>query len=83
MLTKVSYIWLVQLKNVTILTSHIMGKWKGVGALEISTFLGPKWLDSISQGPKKSRFPGPNPVLLALVVDLPASKALRTGPYKS
>jgi hypothetical protein len=34
-------------------------------------------------GPKKSRFPWPNPLPLALVMDLPTSKALRTGPYKS
>ncbi len=26
-------------------------------------------LDAISQGPKKSRFPGPNPLPLALVMD--------------
>ncbi len=43
---------------------------------------GTPWrLDAISQ--KKSIFPGPNPILLALVMDLTASKALRTGPYKS
>ncbi len=30
------------------------------------------------QGPKKVRFPGPNPLSLALVMDLPASKALGT-----
>jgi hypothetical protein len=36
-----------------------------------------------SQGPKKVSIPGPNPIPLALVMDLPASKALRTGPYKS
>jgi hypothetical protein len=40
-------------------------------------------LDPISQGPKKSRFPVPNPLPLAQVMDLDASKALRTGPYKS
>ncbi len=34
-------------------------------------------------GPKKSRFPGPNPLSLAQVMGLPASKALRTGPYQS
>ncbi len=35
-------------------------------------------------GPKKSRFPGPIPLPLALVIDLHASKDyLRTGPYKS
>jgi hypothetical protein len=34
-------------------------------------------------GPKKSRFPGPNPLPLALVMEMPLSKALHTGPYKS
>ncbi len=38
-------------------------------------------LDAISQGPKNSQFPGPNPLPLALAKD--ASKALRTGLYKS
>ncbi len=28
------------------------------------------WLDAISQGSKKSRFPGPNPLPLALVMDM-------------
>jgi hypothetical protein len=51
-------------------------------------FYGPKMalvyrLDAISQGPKKSRFPGPNPLPLALVMYLHASKTLRTGPYKA
>jgi hypothetical protein len=45
--------------------------------MEMSTFWAP---NAISQGPKKSRFPGPNPLPLALVMYLPASKALRTGP---
>jgi hypothetical protein len=39
-------------------------------------------LDAISKGPKKSRFPGPSPLPLALVMDLPASKPLRTGRIK-
>jgi hypothetical protein len=30
---------------------------------------------------RKKRFPGPNPLPLAQVMDLPASKTLRTGPY--
>jgi hypothetical protein len=34
-------------------------------------------------GLKKSRFPGPNPLPLAQVMDLLATKALRTGPYQS
>ncbi len=27
------------------------------------------WLDAISQGPKNSQFPGPNPLPLTLVMD--------------
>jgi hypothetical protein len=34
-------------------------------------------------GLKKSRFPGPNPLPFAQVMDWPASKALRTGPCQS
>jgi hypothetical protein len=34
-------------------------------------------------GPKKLSFPRPNPFPLAQVMDLHASKALRTGPYQS
>ncbi len=48
----------------------------------MSPFFGPKWhsLRSLPfQSPKKSRFPGPNPLPLALVMDLHASKTLRTG----
>ncbi len=40
-------------------------------------------LDAISQGPKNSPFPGPNPLPLAQVMYLPAIKTLRTGTYKS
>jgi hypothetical protein len=39
--------------------------------------------DAISQGPKNSQIPGPNPLPLALVMDMHASKTLRTGLYKS
>ncbi len=35
----------------------------------------------ISQGPKNSWFPGLNPLPFALVMDLPASEPLHTGPY--
>jgi hypothetical protein len=38
--------------------------------------------ESISRVPKNSRFPGPNPLPLAHVMYLPASKTLRTGTYK-
>jgi hypothetical protein len=49
-----------------------------------SAQIGPKWhsLRSLPfQGPKKSRFKGP-PLPMALVMDLPASKSLRTLPSK-
>ncbi len=36
-------------------------------------------LDAISQGPKNSRIPGPNPLPLDLVMDMHASKTLCTG----
>ncbi len=36
-------------------------------------------LDAISQGPKNSRIPGPNPLLLARVMDIYAYKTLCTG----
>ncbi len=50
------------------------------------TFLGPVKAirgESAIWGPKKSRFPGLNPLPLTLVIDLQASKALRKGRYKS
>ncbi len=34
------------------------------------------WLDAISQGPKNSRFPGPNPLPLALVMDAARIKSI-------
>ncbi len=40
-------------------------------------------LEAISQGPKTLNFHWPNPLPLAHVIYMPASKALRTGPYKS
>ncbi len=51
-------------------------------------FFGPQMalayqLDAISQGSKNSRFPGPNPLPLTLVMDMHASKTLRMGLYKS
>ncbi len=51
-------------------------------------FFGPCEMSSSCQasaieGPKKSRFPGPNSLRLAQVMDLPASKALHTGLYQS
>ncbi len=63
----------------------------GVGrglALEISSFVGPKWHSPIGsmpfrRGQQNSRFPVPTPFPLPLVMYLPASKTLRTGPLKS
>ncbi len=51
----------------------------GGWALEISEFFGPQMalaykLDAISQGPKKFRIPGPNPLPLVLVMDMHAPK---------
>ncbi len=63
-----------------LLLGHVGGGW----ALEIETFLCPvKWHRAVRRachlGPKKLRFLGLNPIPLAQVIDLPASKALRTG----
>jgi hypothetical protein len=60
----------------------------GGGGRERPEFFGPQMalayrLDAISEGPKNSRIPGPNPLPLALVMDMHASKALCTGLYKS
>ncbi len=51
---------------------------------EQGEFFGPKMalayrLDAISQGPKNSRIPGPNPLPLALVMDMHASKNYARG----
>jgi len=56
-------------------------------AYPLLEFFGPQMalayrLDAISQGPKNSRFPGPNPLPLALLMDMLASKTLCTGLYK-
>jgi hypothetical protein len=66
------------------LRMQVGGGW----ALEIEIFLGPKMalayrLNAISQSPKNSRFPGPNPLPLALIMDMHAFKTLCTGLYKS
>jgi hypothetical protein len=48
-----------------------------------TTFLDPKWHSlngSMPQSPKKSQFPGPNSLPLALVMDLHGSNTLHTGP---
>ena len=51
-------------------------------------FFGPQMalayrLDAISQGPKNSGIPGPNPLQLPHVMYIHASKTLCTGVYKS
>ncbi len=66
---------------------HYLGKWEEVGPW-ILEFFGPQmaldyWLDDFSQGLKHSRFSGPNPFPLPLIMDMHASKTLRTGLYKS
>ncbi len=53
-------------------------------ALERPEFLGPQMalayrLDAISQGPKIPRFPGPNPLPLALVMDAARIKSITQG----
>ncbi len=45
----------------------------------IINFFGPKWLDAISQAPKKSQFPGPNPLPLALIMDAARIKIITHG----
>jgi hypothetical protein len=39
-------------------------------------------LDAISQGPKNSRFPGPNPIPLAQVMDAARIKSITHGDVK-
>ncbi len=36
-------------------------------------------LDAISQGPENSQFPGPNPLPLALIMDMHTFRTLCTG----
>ncbi len=40
-------------------------------------------LNAISQGPRNSRIPGPNPLPLPLIMDMHTSKTLCKGLYKS
>ncbi len=75
----------VMIFDVGISITWASGRGLGPGNLE---FIGPQMalayrLDAISQGPKSSRFPGPNPLPFAHVIYLYASKTLRTGSYKS
>ena len=60
---------------------HYLGKWEGVGP---GKFFGPQMalsyrLAVISQGPKNSQIPSPNPLPLAPVMNMQASKTLCTG----
>jgi hypothetical protein len=60
-----------------------LGKWGMLGP-GIREFFGPQMaltylLDAISQGPKNSQIKGPNPLPLALVMDMHTSKTLCTG----
>jgi hypothetical protein len=74
----------------------LLGQVGGGWAQEILSFLGPKWHSTIGsmpfhraqktlefQGPKNSRIPGPDPLPLALVMDMHASTILCIGLYKS
>ncbi len=56
----------------------LLGKVGGGWALEISTILGPKWHFPDNSMPchRAQKITGPNPLPLALVMDLPTSKAL-------
>jgi len=50
----------------------------------VHNVLGSKWhSDAISQGPKNSGIPGPNPLPLPQVMYMHPSKTLCTGLYKS
>jgi hypothetical protein len=62
----------------------LLGQVGGGWALKIKTFLGPKWLSSnglmqFYRAQRSLDFQGSNPLPLALIMDLPASKALRRG----
>ncbi len=66
----------------------LLGQVGGGGTLEIVSFFGPvNWHQADRRVPfraqKISRFPGPNPLPLAQVMDLNASKSLHTVTYKS
>jgi hypothetical protein len=60
---------------------------RGVGPWKLRHFLGGgngiEPLGECHLGPKRSRFPGPNPLPLAQVMHFLASKALGTGPSQS
>jgi hypothetical protein len=58
-----------------------MGPWKS--RLSWALCNGIEQLGECHLGPKKLGFPGPNPLPLAQVMDLPARRALSTGPYES
>jgi hypothetical protein len=66
-------------------TIHYLGKWEGAGVGPWkSQLFGPQMalafqLDVISQCPKKPRFPGPNPLPLALVMDAARIKSITHG----
>jgi hypothetical protein len=66
----------------------LLGQVRVRWTLEFSSFFDPKMalaylLDAISQGPKNSGIPGPNPLPLALVMDMHASKTFCVALYKS
>ncbi len=65
----------------------LLGKWEGVGPWNSRVFWAPNGTRLLARchftGPKNSQIPGPNPLPLALVMDMHASKTLCTGLYKS
>jgi hypothetical protein len=68
------------LRNALMRANPLLGQVRGGWALEIKTFLSPmKWHRTF----RRMLFPGPYPLPLAQVMDLPASKALHTGPFQS
>jgi hypothetical protein len=56
---------------------NYLGQWEGLGPENIGPQMALAYrLDAISQGPKKSRFPGPNPLPLTLVMDAALIKSI-------
>jgi hypothetical protein len=66
----------------------LLGQVGGGWALEISTFLGPKWHSpngsiQFHRAQKSLDFQGPTPSQCPRIMDLHPSNTLHTGPYKS
>jgi hypothetical protein len=67
------------------LREQVGGGWGGPGNQDFFGLceMASNCQESAIWGPKKSRFPGPNPLPLTQVMYLPAAKTLRTGPHQS